>query len=341
MWTFPLVILLIWWLKPSGLAVRRGLDIAIVSIFAIIATRILAEPLLPTSLDPFRWSIGPGWIPIPDAQQLQIGQESWAEYHLADYGVSVRPSLVFEHANTLGFVAAFMFVYGLGRGKKLGWGIAALALPLLVSSTSRTSLVAAFAGALVLAYVWFWSTLTSHRRRKGLLIAGALALTVPAVTLFVRRPNLTGRTAQWEAAIGTIDPAVFTGQGGEAWVPEVVSLQPTVGTQLHNSFLSGLAWGGLMGFTLLGALWVLGAVLAFRAVKAGNLASLALFATCLVLSMTESTFAYRYWSMGNALLLAAVLLSQWRPSEIKAPPTELDAQTAALPSEPLQTRQPK
>jgi len=253
----------------------------------------------------------------------------------------VRPSLIFEHANTLGFVAAFIFVYGLARGEKLGVAFAALSSLLLISTTSRTALAAAASGALLLAYVRFWRTITSHRSRKGLLITGALALTVTAVTLFVRRPNLTGRTAQWESAIGTIDLAVFTGQGGAAWVREVVSLQPTVGTQLHNSFLSGLAWGGLAGLLLLIGLWALGFVLAFRAVKAGNLASLALLATCLVLSMTESTFAYRYWSMGNALLLAAVLMSQWRPIETKDLPTALGAQTAAPRVEPLQTRPPK
>jgi hypothetical protein len=329
MWTFPLVILVVWWLKPSGVAIRRGLDIAIVSIFAVIAIRILGEPLWPTSLDPFRWTLGAGWW------------GTWIDSGLTfSYG-TLRTSLIFEHANTLGFVAAFIFVYALGRGKRLGLAFAVLSFLLLLSTTSRTSLVAAATGALLIAYVWLWRTLPSHRGRKSLLIAGALALTVTAVTLFVRRPSLTGRTAQWESAIGTIDSAVFTGQGGEAWVREIVTLHPTVGTQLHNSFLSGLAWGGLVGFSLLVALWILGAMLAIRAVQFGNFASLALLVTCLVLSMTESTFAYRYWSMGNALLLLAVLLAQWRPGGPKAPLTEPGAQTAAPRGEPHQTRPPK
>jgi hypothetical protein len=87
---------------------------------------------------------------------------------------------------------------------------------------------------------------------------------------------------------------------------------------------------------LLVVLWALSFVLAFRAVKAGNLASLALLTTCLVLSMTESTFAYRYWSMGNALLLAAVLLSQWQPpSRSKDLPTAPGAQIEGLQGAPV------
>ena len=348
MWTFPLVISVVWWLKPSGVAIRRGLDIAILTIFAILGVRILAEPLLPNSLDPFRYTVGWGWLgsPVenPPATQGEPPTHSpdwWLLWNFAHYGAAVRPSFIFEHANTLGLFAAFVFVYGLGRGKKLGWGIAALAFLLLLSSTSRTSFVAAGAGALVLAFLSFRRKLISQSIRKALSVAAALVAVICTVTLFTRRPGPMGRTAQWESAIDTFDLAVFTGQGGEAWVREVVSLQPTVGAQLHNSLLSGLAWGGLAGLTLLGALLVLGAVLALRAVKVGNLASLALLATCLVLSITESTFAYRFWSVGNALLLAAVLLSQWRPGETTVRPTAPGAQTAAPRGEPLQTRQPK
>jgi hypothetical protein len=188
----------------------------------------------------------------------------------------------------------------------------------------------------MLAYVWFWRRLSSSRNRKVLLIAGAAMLIVSALVLFTRRPGLMGRTAQWDSAIDTIDLAVFTGQGGEAWVREVVSLQPKVGTQLHNSFLSALAWGGLPGLMLLIALWTLAFTASVQAVRRGNLASLALLTTCLVLSMTESTFAYRYWSMGNALLLAAVLLSQWQPpSRSKDLPTAPGAQIEGLQGAPV------
>jgi hypothetical protein len=343
MWTFPLVILLIWWLKPSGLAIRRGLDIAILTIFAIIGVRILIEPFLPTSLDPFRWTVGWGWLaspfenpPAAQGNPPTHHADWWLLWNYSIYGAAVRPSFIVEHANTLGFVAAFLFVYGLTRGKRLGLLFTVLAFLLLLSSTSRTALAAATASALLIAYVWCWRTLTSHRRRKGLLIAGALALTLAAATLFVRRPSLTGRTSQWESAIGNIDWAVVSGMGGEAWVQNVVAMSPTIGSQFHNSFLSGLAWGGLVGLVLLIALWVLGFVLAFRPVKAGNLASLALLTTCLVLSMTESTFAYRYWSMGNALLLAAVLLSQWQPpSRSKDLPTAPGAQIEGLQGAPV------
>gem|GEM_PF-2389065 len=348
MWTFPLVILVIWWLKPSGLAIRRGLDIAIVSIFAIIAIRILAEPLLPTSLDPFRWTVGWGWLgspfenpPARPGEPPQHSPDWWLLWNYSIYGAAVRPSFIVEHANTLGLLSASIFVYGVGRGKRLGVVFAVFAFLLLLSSTSRTSLVAAAAGALVIAYLWLRRNSTSNKIRTGVSITAGLTFVSSIALILLRRPNLMGRTSQFETAIGTIDSGVFTGRKGEAWVREIVTLQPTVGTQLHNSFLSGLAWGGLMGLMLLGALWVVGAVLAFRAVKAGNLVTLALLATCLVLSMTESTFAYRYWSMGNALLLAVVLLSQWRPSETKAPPTELGAQTAVPRGGPLQTRQPK
>jgi len=344
-WGLPAVLLLVWWLRPSGLIVRRGIDIALLALLVILFLRIALDFVIPDSQDLFSWKVGFGWVGLPfegprPLIQDDHGQTWFAAYHWDVYGVSIRPSFIFEHANTFGFVSAFGFVYGLTQRSSLGVIFALAFGILLISSTSNTSVVAAAAGIGVSLVAWVLNR-TRHPWQKILVL---MALAVVLATAFWRVSfdsfSFMGRRALWESALSTMDSPVWTGLGGVAW-ESLITTDSTVGNELHNSWLSGLAWGGLAGLVLLIALWSLGFVLAFRAVKAGNLASLALLTTCLVLSMTEPTFAYRYWSMGNALLLAAVLMSQWRPGELKAPPTELGAQTVAPRGEPLQTRQPK
>jgi hypothetical protein len=344
-WGLPAVLLLVWWLRPSGLIVRRGIDIALVTLLAILFLRIAFDFVIPDSQDLFSWKVGFGWIGLPfEGPQPRIqdtyGQTWFAAYHWDVYGVSIRPSFIFEHANTFGFISAFGFVFGLTQRSRIGVSFALIFGILLISSTSNTSVVAASAGTGVFLIAWVWNR-TRYRSQKvlvSLAVAALFAVTFWRVSF--DSFNFSGRRGLWESALSTMDLPVLTGLGGATW-ESTITTGSFVGSELHNSWLSVLAWGGLVGLILMIALWFLGAVLALRAVKASNLASLALLTTCLVLSMTESTFAYRYWSMGNALLLAAVLLTLWRPSETRALPTEPGAQTVVPPSEPLQTRQPK
>jgi len=313
-WGLPAVLLLVWWLRPSGLIVRRGIDIALVALLVILFLRIALDFVIPDSQDLFSWKVGFGWIGLPfegprPLIQDDYGQTWFASYHWGVYGVSIRPSFIFEHANTFGFVAALGFVYGLSQRSRFGWGFALVFGFMLVSSTSNTSVVAAAAGAGVLFVLWVLKRAGRPRQRIFVLLAvatlGALAFWRVSFDSF----NFMGRRVLWDPALASIDALVLSGLGVVAWESSI-TIDSSVGNELHNSWLSGLAWGGLAGLVLLIALWALGFVLAFRAVKAGNLASLALLTTCLVLSMTESTFAYRYWSIGNALILAAVCLAQ-------------------------------
>jgi hypothetical protein len=340
-WGLPLVLLLCWWLRPSGLDVRRGVDVALSVVLILILVRIVGGLFLPESQDLFSWKVGFGWLGLPweGPQPVLIdfyGPTWFAAYHWDTYGVSTRPSFIFEHANTFGFVAAFGLVYGITRAGRLGLFFSVVFGLLLVSSTSNTSVVAAAAGfGLFILIKLFQQTITKWLQGLmvlGLVLASAVLLWRVSFDSF----NFMGRRSLWEPALQTIDLQVLTGVGGQAWLAGVVE-GSRVGDELHNSFLSALAWGGFPGLILLIALWVLALTAAVQAVRRGNLPSVCLLTTCLVLSMTESTFAYRYWSMGNALLLAAVLLSQWQPpSRSKDLPIAPGAQTAVLQGAPAQ-----
>jgi hypothetical protein len=338
-WGLPLVLLLCWWLRPSGLDVRRGVDVALSVVLLLILVRIGSSLFLPESQDLFSWKVGFGWLGLPWEGPQPVAQEDYGPtwflaYQWDVYGVSIRPSFIFEHANTFGFVAAFGLVYGITRAGRLGLFFSVAFGLLLVSSTSNTSVVAAAAGVgLFLLVKLLHQTRTKWLR--GLLLLGvALASAVVLWRASFDSFNFMGRRSLWLPALQTIDLQVLNGLGGQAWQAGVVE-GSTVGDELHNSFLSALAWGGLPGLILLIALWALAFTAAVQAVRRGNLASACLLTTCLVLSMTESTFAYRYWSMGNALLLAAVLLSQWQPpSRSKGLPTVPGAQTAGLQGAP-------
>jgi hypothetical protein len=338
-WGLPLVLLLCWWLRPSGLDVRRGVDLALGVVLLLIFVRIGSSLFLPESQDLFSWKLGFGWLGLPweGPQPLFMddnGPNWFAAYHWSVYGVSIRPSFIFEHANTFGFVAAFGLVYGITRVGRLGLIFSIVFGLLLVSSTSNTSVVAAAAGVGLFLLIKLFQQ-TRIKWLRGLMVLGlALASAVVLWRVSFDSFNFMGRRSLWELALQTIDLQVLTGVGGQVWQADVVE-GSSVGDELHNSFLSALAWGGLLGLMLLVALWALACTAAVQAVHRGNLASACLLTTCLVLSMTESTFAYRYWSMGNALLLAAVLLSQWQPpSRPKGLPTVPGAQTAGLQGAP-------
>jgi O-antigen ligase len=288
---------------------------------------------LPESQDLFSWKAGFGWLGLPwegpkPVKQDDYGPTWFAVYHWEVYGVSIRPSFIFEHANTFGFVAAFGLVYGITRAGRLGLFFSVVFGLLLVSSTSNTSVVAAAAGIGLFLLIRLFQQ-TRIKWLQGLMVVGlVLASAVVLWRVSFDSFNFMGRRSLWEPALQTIDLQVLTGVGGEAWQAGVVE-GSSVGDELHNSLLSALAWGGLLALMLLGALWVMAFTAAVQAMHRGNLASACLLTTCLVLSMTESTFAYRYWSMGNALLLAAVLLSQWQPpSRPKGLPTAPGAQIA-------------
>jgi hypothetical protein len=338
-WGLPLVLLLCWWLRPSGLDVRRGLDLALSAVLLLILVRIIGSLFLPESQDLFSWKVGFGWLGLPWEGPKPVFIDSYgptwfAAYHWDVYGVSNRPSFIFEHANTFGFFTVFGLVYGITRAGRLGLFFSVVFGLLLVSSTSNTSVVAAAAGiGLFLLLKLLHQTRTKWLRGLmvlGLVLASAVVLWRASFDSF----NFMGRRSLWEPALQTIDLQVLTGLGGQVWQADVVEAS-RVGDELHNSFLSALAWGGLLGFILLIALWALALTAAVQAVRRGNLASACLLTTCLALSITESTFAYRYWSMGNALLLAAVLLSQRQlPSRSKDLPIAPGAQTAGLQGAP-------
>lgn len=316
MWGFPLVLGLIWWLKPSGLAVRRGLDIALLVVFAIVALRVIFDSTFPASQNIFGWTIGFGWWGLPFEAPLSVeghpahSPEWWLHWNQSRYGVSVRPSLVFEHGNTLGFFAAFTFVYGVLRRGWSGGVIAFISGALLIASTSQTSVVAAFFGLISLLILWVFFS-ARGRKFRPLVFSGVVIGVVALVwVVFQRAPSLTGRVPQWQSVFGNLNLDTFLGIGGEELVVRVVSEQPTVGADLHNTYVSALAWSGVIGALCLVALWIIGLWLGLRAAALRNYVTLALMATLFASSLTESTFAYRYWSMGNALLLFAVLLAQ-------------------------------
>jgi O-antigen ligase len=315
-------------------------DLALGIVLLLILVRIVTGLFLPESQDLFSWKVGFGWLglpwegPQPSFTPDSNGPDFFAAYHWEIYGVSIRPSFIFEHANTFGCIAAFGLVYGITRGGRLGLFFLVVFGLLLVSSTSNTSIVAAAAGIGLFLLVKLLKQ-ASTKWLRGLMIVGlVLASAVVLWRVSFDSFNFMGRRSLWEPALQTIDLQALTGVGGQVWQADVVE-GSSVGDELHNSFLSALAWGGLPGLMLLIALWALALTAAVQAVRRGNLASACLLTTCLVISMTESTFAYRYWSMGNALLLAAVLLSQWQPpSRSKDLPIAPGAQTAGLQGAP-------
>lgn len=174
--------------------------------------------------------------------------------------------------NALGSLMAFGFgLFGaaaLLQPKRaiLWWGFAALALALVLLSTSKTSLVALVLGAAALAFVWLV--------RRGPLTAvisiwvavvgvGLLALTLILASDWVfdllgKDATLTGRTKIWAAAMRQIQLRPWLGYGyGAVWdqtspwgqLAWIVKEAGFRARHAHNSWIEQWLGLGLVGLT--------------------------------------------------------------------------------------------
>jgi exopolysaccharide production protein ExoQ len=183
---------------------------------------------------------------------------------------------LWSEKNTLGGMMAFAFLIFMAAGFYrrqrliLWWGMAALALALLVLSTSKTSLVALTLGVAALGFVLLArrggsiAVIATYGAVVGMLALSAGILFAPDVFLGLlgKDATLTGRTKIWDAIIRLIreqpwlgygygavwnDPS---GRGPLAWIIKQAGYRPE---HAHNSWLEQWLGMGLIGL----AAWAL------------------------------------------------------------------------------------
>lgn len=252
------VVSVAWSIDPA-LSLRRGIAVAMTSVFGLyLAVRFSWRDLL--ILLGAVWiglallSFGAGLLTPGFARDYEIHMGAWR-------GFWFEKNTLGGHMAKVGFLFAFLFM--IDKARRWIWAPAfALAVLLVLLSTSATALIALLAGLSVLA--------------GGLLIQGGpvravaliyIGLCVGAVLvtslilvpefflgLIGRDPTLTGRTDIWAALSDVIASRPWLGYGyGAFWAPDSdvanwIRLQlewdaPTA----HNGWLDAMLAVGLVG----------------------------------------------------------------------------------------------
>lgn len=172
----------------------------------------------------------------------------------------------FSHSNTLGLVMAFGIPFILTLHNRERW-IAVLATSLaLVWSASRSGLIAA--GIIIIAHLLVHLTRHGSRRVVGSALLVGVASVIVVVPLTTTDPlAFTGRGRIWIFAVQMWHRSEWLGFGVNAFQPgsPIVTRVGYASSHGHNTFVSMLAEGGILGLAGLGLMVIF---LATRAIKA-------------------------------------------------------------------------
>lgn len=335
------------WSIDPGLSLRRGISVAMTSVFGLyLAVRFSWRDLL--ILLGSVWagltllSFGAGLLTPSFARDFEIHAGAWR-------GFWFEKNTLGGHMSRVGFLFAFLFLIDAPR-RWLWAGAFGLASLLVILSTSATALLGLMAGLAVLA--------------GGVLIQGApvravaliytglcagvafIAALVMAPEFFLgligKDPTLTGRTDIWSALTDVIAARPWLGYGyGAFWAPDSdvanwvrVSLQWAAPTA-HNGWLDAMLSVGLIGAAAFGVsyaatLWrMLGLILdhRFGLYAAGLLIQFFLFSMSESIVLEQNSLVWiGYVSLAG--LLARGLgreerLEQTRPARSSGPRFDL------------------
>lgn len=226
---------------------------------------------------------------------------------LASLGITDRWAGPFINVNYAGPIGAYTLVFSLARSGRSRWILVAVGTAMLLASASRTAIIGALVGCLVL--ITFstrrpWS-LVSVRLRAALAVAGALVLGLLA---YLHDPTFDLRTPGWGVYIQQWQTNPWWGLG-EARIGELVRTEviPYGFLHAHNIWVDVLARFGVVGLVLLAA--TLGAALvgAVKAVSSQCAWPLALVSAFLVIGFTETPGDWTYWTIPALWLLLGVM----------------------------------
>lgn len=246
---------------------------------------------------------------------------------------------IWMEKNALGGNMAFAFsIFGAAalivpKRAWIWWLFAAMALALVLLSTSKTSLVSLVLGAAALAFVWIcrrgpasataatWAAVMG----AGLLAAFLLFAADVFLGLLGKDATLTGRTRIWSALLRQIELRPWTGYGYAAvwddksgWGP-LAWMTKEAGFKAqhaHNSWLEqwlGMGFGGLIAWGLF-YLQTLGATIIAVFREKGAYLALPFVVIYSLVSLTES-IAVSYNDVRWAILIALAVKLAWPDPE--------------------------
>lgn len=219
------------------------------------------------------------------------------------------------------------------RRRVIWWGFAALALGLVLMSTSKTSLVSLILGAAAVGFVWVArrgpvsGVAATWAAVLGAMLLAAFLLLASDVFLGLlgKDATLTGRTKIWEAALRQAELRPWTGYGYAAvwddksgwgplaWITKEAGFKAS---HAHNAWIEqwlGLGYGGLMAWGLF-YLQTMGAAVAAVFRDRGAFLALPFLVIYSLMTLTESV-AVTYNDLRWAVFVALAVRLAWPERE--------------------------
>lgn len=298
----PVLVLLAWGKPPTPAAALRAARVLAWALAVVAAVTLLLEAV----------GAVPSWYVLEGVDQWDWIEGDRAAYWLplADLmGLDARWAGPFNHPNVAGMVGAVLVVLGAASRGSTRWVVGSVGIVVLLTTASRTSIVAAMGGICVLLAGW-WLGRPSRLPRVARVLVAVAPVLIVLVLWVATNPGLTGRTSIWPVYSGLWgeSPWIGVGQGGIDAAIEAGRL-PDWAHHGHSLVLDTAARFGLLGLVVLGAVLAAGLVTVIGAARRGHVLGLALIVMILIAGLTETTLRWLYLTVPVATLILAVLMS--------------------------------
>jgi O-antigen ligase len=284
--TVPLFLTLVYVKPPSR---REAEKITLISALFFTTTIFAAQIMDMLNFRPFRYSIPVRWLPD------LVGGFRWEG--------------MFGDPNNAGFIAAFIFVYGLIVRSRWKWPLIVVGVVVLFVSESRSGIVGAVIGSLTL--------LALQPRVRGLFSSkwtygGVMFATASLLAVIVLRvdPTFNGRVGIWSASIDLLRSNLLFGIGTPGFESAAESGAIAYGnSDGHSIVIDTLVRFGLVSFLLVLLLIGLSLWLCWGIKGRDKGASFAILTTFLAGALTYTMGRWSYLSVQELPWLLALFLA--------------------------------
>lgn len=267
------------------------------------------------------------WYAVLQFERLQAWDAAYYWLPLADVlGVDGRWAGPFLHPNHAGPIGGLLIVVGMCRAGVLRWIFLLMGFLVLLLTASRTSMIGALAGAVVVvaaAVLWDrgisrsqWFALATGTVATFIILAWSVVGVNDAATsgedlsVTGQVANASGRPEVWAAYARIWAESPWWGVPDARIVLAVEAGElPDWAASAHNLLLDSLVRFGVVGAVLVVAVLTVTGVLAVRAAAAGARVGLGLLFVVLGSALTEAVVFWRTWGASTIILFLAVIAS--------------------------------
>lgn len=289
------IFLLALFIKPPSQEEAKRLALITASLFVV--TIILAQILDMINVRPFREFIPLRWFP--------------------DVFSGYRWEGIFGDPNNAGFIAAFLFVYGLSIKTRWKWSLVIIGALVLGLSESRSAILAALIGSLTLLLLRTNIRFASRAKwfLYGILIT---AVVISLLTVIALDPSLNGRVPIWSAVIDLWSTNYIFGIGSNGLENGAISGDiPWGNSDGHSIIIDTLVRLGIIPFFVVTSLVVISVLMCWEIRRIDKGQSFSVLITFLIGALTYTVVGWSYFGVQMIPWLIALILANGASTRIR------------------------